>query len=725
MHCKTKAPAPPADLRCDFHNPLTGPVINNSRPVFCWRLADRLGVPPAQCRIMVGTDAARLMAGSADMWDSGPMPAPLDPVRYAGAALRPFTVYYWQAGFAGAAGQAYAYSAIAFFSTWSLQPGDYLEAAQAMVTEDRRRPAVCEKINGGRWFFDFGQDAFGTLELSIQADVPHTVTVRMGEVQSPAGLAVCAPPPRSPACSRRFRELELEIAPGRRRYRLKLPKPEFGDAYQPKNYNCAAARTIPCPAHTGEFMPFRYVELAGVPDRLRPCDVERTVAHYRFDGQASAFSSPDENLNQIWNLCKHTLKAASCFGIYIDGDRERLAYAGDAWLAQLAHGAVDCDYSMGRTTLLRLLSDGCWCYEWALALPAMAWTDYRHTADRDFLRQHFDALYPMALWDLKRPDGLLATGEISRPHPLFDKLHNRDAIFRDLVDWPAVLRDDYEIGRVNLSANIFHWRALGCLAGMADALERTKQARAIRAEQLRVGRAMYRVLFDDGRGLFVDSEGSRHHSLHANALPLALGLARDRHIPGIVDFLKSRGMRCGLWGAFFLLEALWRGNAAGQAIELMEADGDRSWAGMLRQGATMTMECWNDALKPNQSWTHVWGATPAYLIARRLMGVRPLSPGFARILIAPQPGTLPTARLRTPTIRGPVGVNFAQSENSFALEADLPPGISAEIRLPVPPGMRPAYLEPGFRFSPERHCAIRRRVPPGRHVFQAEWQPEK
>lgn len=597
---------------------------------------------------------------------------------------------------------------------------DCLSAAQARVMITRELPEKYFQRPDGVWFLDFGRDAFGTLELNIPLKHAASLTVRLGEVPTPKGDALFVPPPVSPACSRRFRELRVEILPGQP-HRVELPLPTAGDAYQTRGYDCAGAQTIASPKHIGEMMPFRYVEVVGAPAEFYPEQVTRLMAHYPFDDQASEFQSTDLILNRIWDFCKYTVKATSCFGIYIDGDRERLVYAGDAWVAQLAHAALDSDYTLGRVTLARLLKEGSWCYEYAPETIAMVWTDYQYTGDVEFLRRHYDALQPLTLSDLKRADGLLVTGELLRPHPLFDKLHNRDQIFRDLVDWPRVLRDGCEIGRVNICVNVLHWFALRCLADMAAALKRDQESAGFRAEATRVKAAIQRVFFNPEQGLYVDCEGSTHSSLHANAFPLALGLVVREHRPRIAEFLVTRGMQCGLRGALYLLEALCRAGFSDQARALMTADNDRSWLGMLNQGATMTMECWNEALKPSQTWTHVWGASPAYIIARHLMGVRPMTPGFTQTLVAPQPGSLARARLLTPTLHGGIDVQFEQTKNTFRLEADIPDGITAEARIPVPRGMRPLPVA-GFTFAPHTHRLVRQHIAPGHHVFQAEFR---
>ena len=66
----------------------------------------------------------------------------------------------------------------------------------------------------------------------------------------------------------------------------------------------------------------------------------------------------------------------------------------------------------------------------------------------------------------------------------------------------------------------------------------------------------------------------------------------------------------------------------------MTSDSLRSWMNMIRKGATMAMEAWDDTFKPNQDWNHPWGAAPANMIPRGLFGIRPLKPGFAEFEFA-------------------------------------------------------------------------------------------
>jgi hypothetical protein len=112
---------------------------------------------------------------------------------------------------------------------------------------------------------------------------------------------------------------------------------------------------------------------------------------------------------------------------------------------------------------------------------------------------------------------------------------------------------------------------------------------------------------------------------------------------------------------------------------------------MVRSGATMTWEAWNKKDKRNLDWNHAWGAAPANQIPRDLMGIRPLEPGFAKVLIAPHAGTMKWAELRVPTVKGELSVRF-DNVGAYRLTIDVPKGMTAQIGLPTNAADGPAMI---------------------------------
>jgi hypothetical protein len=133
-----------------------------------------------------------------------------------------------------------------------------------------------------------------------------------------------------------------------------------------------------------------------------------------------------------------------------------------------------------------------------------------------------------------------------------------------------------------------------------------------------------------------------------------------------------------------LLESLYDFGDEEYALHLMTQQSDRSWARWIYEfGATNTLESWGPEYKPNLDWSHPWGAAPASIIPRKLMGIEPLEPGYGKIRIKPQPGNLEKAELKLTTIKGVVKVSFLNVPDAkFELNVSIPANMKADIYLP-------------------------------------------
>ena len=100
-------------------------------------------------------------------------------------------------------------------------------------------------------------------------------------------------------------------------------------------------------------------------------------------------------------------------------------------------------------------------------------------------------------------------------------------------------------------------------------------------------------------------------------------------------------------------------------------------------GSTITLEAWDMKYKPNADWNHAWGAAPANIIARKLMGIEPLTPGYEKARICPRPGPLEWAKITAPTIRGPIALAYRKDASAKYYDVHIPANMAAEIHLPV------------------------------------------
>jgi hypothetical protein len=536
------------------------------------------------------------------------------------------------------------------------------EAAAAPVRLVAQAPVRISKAAPGVMLVDFGRVAFGNLRFLPPAGASGTITVHFGEALA-AGRVDRQPPGT----------VRYSVA----RATLAGPAPVVA-APPPDARNTRQPAAVLTPPEWGVVTPFRWVEIEGWPGELRPEHLRRQAAFAStWDDGAAAFHSSDGLLDRIWELCRYSIKATTFAGVYVDGDRERISYEADAYLNQLSQYATGRDVQMARDTFDRLIAQPTWPTEWAFHMIFIAHADWLHTGDAAWLGPRYEALKPKLLLDRARADGLLASAEAQRTR-------------EDIVDWPAGERDGYVFTPVNTVVNAFHLRSLALMAELADALGRHSEAANYRERERSTRAAFQKTLFDPARGIYRDGEGTDHASLHANLFPLAFGLVPADGVAGVTAWLVRRGMVCSVYAAQYLLEGLFEHDAGAQAMALITARTDRSWRHMVDSGTTITWEAWDQKYKPNQDWNHAWGAAPANLLPRFVLGAQPIAAGWRRARIRPTPGSLTRAAGTVPTPRGPVQIAWTR-DAAFHLTLTVPGGVSAQVELPAPAGSRGVY----------------------------------
>jgi hypothetical protein len=507
------------------------------------------------------------------------------------------------------------------------------------------------KLDDGTILVDFGRVSFGNIHIMSPGE-NQSITVHFGEAQKDQRIN------RNPGGTIRYIKTTAQ---------LKGEKSLIAPPADKRNTTLPAA--VLTPKEWGVVLPFRWVEIEGWKGEFSKKNIQRNSAFAStWDDQAASFQSSDKTLDTIWELCRYSIKATTFAGVYVDGDRERIPYEADAYLNQLSHYTCDPDPQMARDTYDHLMKQPTWPTEWAPHMIFMAHADWMQTGDQAWIAPRFEALKKKTLSERARADGLLVSNQ---------KQQKRD----DIVDWPTTERDGYVFTPVNTVVNAFHLRALQRMSELAIAARKPDDAKSYQQQYQKTLAAFQEKLIDPQTGIFKDGESTKHSSLHANLFPLAFGLVPEKNRKRVIAFIKQRGMRCSVYAAQYLLEGLYEQGEAQTALDLMLADGDRSWKHMLNSGTTITWEAWDNKYKPNQDWNHAWGAAPANILPRYIIGVRPTKPGWSEILIAPQPASLTSLLGKVPSPRGPVHVKWEKATNIWQIA--LPPGVSGLISLPA------------------------------------------
>lgn len=554
---------------------------------------------------------------------------------------------------------------------------------------EQEYPQEFRKTSYG-YFAGFEKAAFGNIEIEIDAEEEEEVSLLIGEMYDPFYKRIH----RRPLTNVRNILLTFKVEKGKKNYIPVIPS-WTGLLKSPTGF---------------EIAPFRYAEL-NIKGEVKSCRIVRNSVFGRIDREDSDFHCSNAMLEKVWNFCHYSMQATTHFGAFIDGERERIPYEGDSFVTALSYYAVSADPDLVFRTIDYLLENPSWATEYILLMPVMVKDYFFYTGDLEAVKKWFPLLkekllipftFDGVLIDMRRAHEEWTDEEIMK----MTRLDKHWAHWmRDIADWPAHDRDRYDFGEIipvpefrhlknvtmhdgynppNFSPNAIQAAANDAYAYLAETLGYTEEAESHRkrAEMIRVElrKCMHNTSNQKRKALFVDSPGSEHTACITDALSLWANIAEEENRAAIADRLANRGMRCSVYGAYYLLTGLFANGLPAEGLKLMaDESGYRSWSTMLRQGATITKEAWDD-MKEGLDWNHAWATTPLHILPAGLFGIRPTAPGFATFTVNPQLTFLEHASIKIPTVKGPIEIRIKRLEGETAeMFLQVPPGTVADV----------------------------------------------
>jgi len=172
----------------------------------------------------------------------------------------------------------------------------------------------------------------------------------------------------------------------------------------------------------------------------------------------------------------------------------------------------------------------------------------------------------------------------------------------------------------------------------------------------------------------------------------------------------------------FVSEAAFRYGEDRRAIEFIR----RYWGSMLERGATTCWEHYQESLPKGFcaaagiSLCHGWSAGPTYSLPAHVLGVQPLEPGFAKVLVEPRPADLTWASGEVPTPHGRVDVDWTRNSDEFRIRLRLPENCPARVSLPAAGPHARVLLDGAPAATSPEGSRVLLEVGPGEHeILQA------
>jgi hypothetical protein len=259
----------------------------------------------------------------------------------------------------------------------------------------------------------------------------------------------------------------------------------------------------------------------------------------------------------------------------------------------------------------------------------------------------------------------------------FDPYVNGEGLLENLPGWPFMdWVPQWETGNApdgvtGISAlnNLLYVLALQKSAEVEEGLGEPLLAERLRTKAARTARAVKAKFWDEKRGLIADNLAHTEFSEHGQCLALLTdtltGKEADRCFQ---QLLTARDLkRTTIYFSFYLLET-WRKFGRGDLI-VKRMD---FWKDLVRQGLKTPVEMPGDT----RSDCHAWGSHPLFHLHASVAGIRPASPGFRTVRIAPLPGNLTKIESTTPHPDGFIKLSLVFEKDHCRGSVTLPATIS-------------------------------------------------
>jgi alpha-L-rhamnosidase len=428
------------------------------------------------------------------------------------------------------------------------------------------------------------------------------------------------------------------------------------------------------------FRTFRFVrielEAGEVPLELNSITYRETG--YPLEAKAW-FQCSDEELNTLWDLSMRTLKRCM-HETYEDCPYyEQLQYSMDSRLMMLFTYYVSADDRMPRRTIADFyrsrMPSGLLQSRFPSVEPqvipsfSLYWVDmlaehYDFNGDLEMIKSYRPAVIELMDWfhDRLTDDGIVGVTS-----------HRYWTYFDWVDDWPlgappeSMERPMYLLSLMYAASLRKAARLLKVTGWLDAANEMTLRAN-------RVCEAVRRLAWSEERRLFRDFPDLEIYSQHAQVMAVLSETVTGEEARLLMErALLEPIHRVTLPFAYLLIQALKKTGLHHKAFEMWDR-----WRPFAKQGLTTLPEV---EVNP-RSDCHAWSAVALAEFPASILGVTPAEPGFTAVNIEPQIGKLHWAKGGVPTAHGPVEVEWVLEGNQFQLQAKVPHGMTAKVKLP-------------------------------------------
>lgn len=428
---------------------------------------------------------------------------------------------------------------------------------------------------------------------------------------------------------------------------------------------------------------FRYIKVEG-------CDVRKNkftaIALYNDMPRTGTFECSDSMINQLHANINRSLQS-NFIGIPTDCPQrsERLAWTGDA--------QVFCKAAAWNRNVKAFFTS--WLADLRAdqgrngAVPIIVPDVYGHTkTDKYGVAGWSDAatIIPWTLFEMYNETALLATHYASMKAwvDYIQSVSDNGVWTADgFGDWMAP-GDSTSLPLINQA----YWaHSTQLLINAAKVLGRDDDAARYASSLSQIKKTFAEQFFNAAGRAVTHTQTAYVLALHFDLLNRDMKRSALQHLIGLIK-ANNNHLSTGFLGTPYLLHVLSDNGYNDLAYALLQQTTCPSWLYPITKGATTIWERW-DAITPKDSVQQVsynhyaYGAVDDWLY-EGIAGIKPLEPGFKKILIAPQVGG--TLKWAKGTYRCPFGLiksSWRLKRGNLIMKVTIPAGTAAKIILPA------------------------------------------
>ncbi len=381
------------------------------------------------------------------------------------------------------------------------------------------------------------------------------------------------------------------------------------------------------------------------------------------------FTSDDATLAPVQRMAERGLRACM-HEVYVDCPYyEQLMYVADTRVQMLINHVVSGDDRLARR--------GMELFDWSRGVNGFPRMHYP-ASDRQESAT-FAMIWPWMLHDYAqwRDDPAWVQQRLPGLRALMEGLvvETDDAgllrcppgwLFVDWVQaWTAGWAPGAREGRRSALVNLHYLLTLQRAADLEQWIGNATMAERWQARAADLTQVIKKTFWSKTRRLWADDEAQESFSQHAQALAVIAGLRAPALGKWFGDQVDPGVHRATIYFQHYVFEALGRMGRGDLILSALE-----QWRDLVKLDLKTPLE--NPEI--GRSDCHAWGSHPLFHLRATVAGVRPASPGFKKVRIAPQPGALKQIETEVPHPRGVVRLQAKFTGDAVEAEIELPEG---------------------------------------------------